>query len=82
MRLSDAIVSEIESVIVESPDVEGPFGAKGAGEMPLIPAAPAIANAVADAIGDPANPNLNRLPIAAEDIVRAIQEKSAAESVS
>ena len=36
-------VSEIESVIVESPDVEGPFGAKGAGEMPLIPAAPAIA---------------------------------------
>lgn len=66
-------VSEIESVIVESPDVEGPFGAKGAGEMPLIPAAPAIANAIADAVGDPANPNLNRLPIAPEDVARAVR---------
>ena len=75
-------VSEIESVIVESPDVEGPYGAKGAGEMPLIPAAPAIANAIADAIGDPANPNLNRLPIAPEDVVRAVQGKSAAAPVS
>ena len=70
-------VSEIESVIVESPDVEGPFGAKGAGEMPLIPAAPAIVNAIADAIGDPANPNLNKLPIAPEDVVRAVRGKNA-----
>jgi len=75
-------VSEIASVIVESPDVEGPYGAKGAGEMPLIPAAPAIVNAIADAIGDPANPNLNRLPIAPEDVVRAVREKSAAVPVS
>ncbi len=65
-------------MIVESPDAEGPFGAKGAGEMPLIPAAPAIANAIADAIGDPANPHLNRLPIAPEDIVRAVRENSPA----
>ena len=74
-------VSEIESVIVESPDVEGPFGAKGAGEIPLIPAAPAIANAIADAIGDPANLNLNKLPISPEDVVRAVRENSASISL-
>ncbi len=70
-------VSEIESLLVESPDLEGPFGAKGAGEIPLIPAAPAIINAIADAIGNTASRHLNKLPIAPEDVVRAVREKNA-----
>ena len=42
---------EIHPIIVEAPEPSGPFGAKGIGEPPLVGAAPAIANAVADATG-------------------------------
>ena len=42
---------EIDSIIVEVEDGEGPFGAKGLGEHVLIPTAPAILNAIRDATG-------------------------------
>ncbi len=42
---------EIVPLIVEVPDPTGPYGAKGLGEVPTLPTAPAIANAVADATG-------------------------------
>ena len=42
---------EFESLIVESVDPEGPYGAKEAGEGPLHPSIPAIANAIYDAVG-------------------------------
>jgi 4-hydroxybenzoyl-CoA reductase subunit alpha len=42
---------EMQSLIVESVDPEGPYGAKEAGEGPLHPSIPAIANAIYDAIG-------------------------------
>lgn len=42
---------ELESFIIESIDPEGPFGAKEAGEGPLHPSIPAIANAIYDAVG-------------------------------
>jgi 4-hydroxybenzoyl-CoA reductase alpha subunit len=42
---------DMESLIVESVDREGPYGAKEAGEGPLHPSVPAIANAIHDAIG-------------------------------
>ena len=42
---------ELESLIVESIDPEGPYGAKEAGEGPLHPSVPAIANAIYDATG-------------------------------
>ena len=42
---------ELESLIVESIDEEGPYGAKEAGEGPLHPSIPAIANAIYDAVG-------------------------------
>jgi 4-hydroxybenzoyl-CoA reductase subunit alpha len=42
---------EFESLIVESIDPEGPYGAKEAGEGPLHPSIPAIANAIYDAVG-------------------------------
>ncbi len=44
-------VPELTSLIVESVDPEGPYGAKEAGEGPLHPSLPAIANAVYDAVG-------------------------------
>lgn len=44
-------VPEIDTLIVEVPAPDGPFGAKGIGEAPVIAAAPAIANAVAAAVG-------------------------------
>ena len=42
---------ELESIIIESVDPEGPYGAKEAGEGPLHPSVPAIANAIYDALG-------------------------------
>ena len=60
---------EITSVILESRSGLGPFGAKGIGEPSLTPVAPAIANAVADAIGG----RVFDLPITPEKIVRAIR---------
>ena len=42
---------EVECILVESNDAEGPFGAKEAGEGPLIPILPAVVNAIYDAVG-------------------------------
>ena len=47
-----ADMPEIVPIIVESPEPSGPFGAKGVGEPALIPTAPAIINALADALGE------------------------------
>ncbi len=44
-------IPEIECILVESNDAEGPFGAKEAGEGPLLPILPAVVNAIHDAIG-------------------------------
>ena len=47
-----ADMPEVVPLIVESPEPSGPFGAKGVGEPALIPTAPAILNAIADALGE------------------------------
>ena len=52
-------------------DALGPFHAKSIGEIPTIPTAGAIANAVADAIGAP----VVELPLTAERVLRAISAK-------
>ena len=45
------IPERVDSVIVEHPDPRGPWGARGMGEMPFIPLAPALVSAVHDATG-------------------------------
>lgn len=58
-------VGEIESILVEDPEPEGPWGAKGIGEPAIIPTAAAIANAVSQALGKP----VNRIPILPDQIL-------------
>ena len=60
--------SEIHTIIVEDPEPTGPFGAKGVGEPPLIGAAPAIANAIANAAGI----RLRALPMTPERVLAAL----------
>jgi len=64
-------VVPIEAVIVEPGDKDGPYGAKGVGEPGLVPTAPAIANAVYDAIGV----RIRDLPITPEKILTALKER-------
>jgi CO/xanthine dehydrogenase Mo-binding subunit len=59
----------IDPIAIEIPDRNGPFGAKGIGESGLIPVAPAIANAVFDAVGV----RIKDLPIKAEKIYLALE---------
>ncbi len=61
----------VHLVFVESNERTGPFGAKGAGEPGLVPTAPAIANAIHDAVGI----RLNDLPMTPEKILAAIEER-------
>jgi 4-hydroxybenzoyl-CoA reductase subunit alpha len=60
---------EFVSLIVESNDPEGPYGAKEAGEGPLHPSLPAIANAIYDAVGV----RLDRLPFTPDRVWSALR---------
>lgn len=65
-------VPPVESILIEDPSPIGPFGAKGIGEQAVIPTAPAILNALHDAIGIrvrkiPATPDRIRAAILAKD---------------
>lgn len=62
---------EMETVMVAMPDVNGPYGAKGFGEMSSNPQPPAIANAVYDAIGV----RIDDLPITPEKVLNALEAK-------
>ena len=62
--------ASIDPIAIEIPDRNGPFGAKGIGESALIPVAPAIANAIFDAIGV----RIKDLPIKAEKIYLALED--------
>ena len=67
-------VIPVEPVIIESMDEAGPYGAKGIGEPGLVPSAPAIANAIYDAVGI----RLKELPMTPERILKALKEKDKA----
>jgi 4-hydroxybenzoyl-CoA reductase subunit alpha len=58
----------VEAIIIETDDPEGPFGAKEAGQGPLNPVIPAIANAVADAV----KARVYSTPITAEKVLKAL----------
>lgn len=58
----------IETVLVEVPSEDGPFGAKGVGEPPAIPGAAAVANAIRDAVGV----RLTSLPMVPAKVLEAL----------
>ena len=62
-------VPPIESLLIEVPDPDGPFGAKGLGEHVLIPTAPAILNAIRHACGA----EITQLPALPHRVLDAIQ---------
>ena len=63
----------LETVLLESPAGPAPYQSKGIGEISNIPVAPAIANAVADAIGV----RITDLPITAEKVLKALEDRDA-----
>jgi CO/xanthine dehydrogenase Mo-binding subunit len=67
-KLTAADLPDIETIIVEVPAPSGPFGARGVGEPPIVPAPACIANAVEDATGV----RLTELPITPERIALGI----------
>ncbi len=62
----------MEAVHIDTDDPEGPFGAKEAGEGTQLAPAPAIVNAIADAIGV----DFDRLPVTAEMVLEALKKRS------
>jgi CO/xanthine dehydrogenase Mo-binding subunit len=61
-------IPELKTVVLESESGPGPYNARGIGENPLGPVAPAIANAVEDAVGV----RIRDLPLTAEKVYRAL----------
>ncbi len=62
---------EVETFLIESNDAEGPFGAKEAGEGPLLPILPAVVNAIHDAVGV----RMQELPITPDRLFDAMQRQ-------
>jgi len=64
---------EMDTVLIEDPDPNGPFGAKEVGQGPLLPVPPAVANAIYDAVGV----RIDEIPITPDKIRRALELKAA-----
>jgi carbon-monoxide dehydrogenase large subunit len=62
------VPDEMIPIVVEVPQPDGPFGARGVGEHTMIPAAPMIANAIEDAV----SVRITSMPITAEKLALAI----------
>ncbi len=65
------IPDRIESVVLETAQLDGPYGARGVGEHPMISVAPAIGNALQHACGA----ELTHMPMRFEDVWRALQDR-------
>ncbi len=63
---------EITTILVQTRDPEGPFGAKEAGQGPLLPIIPAVANAIHDAVGV----WIDEVPITPDKILKALDLKA------
>jgi len=63
---------DVTTYLVEDPDANGPFGAKEAGQGPLLPVMPAVANAIYDAVGV----RIDEVPMSAPKVLKALKAKA------
>jgi 4-hydroxybenzoyl-CoA reductase subunit alpha len=70
--LTSLDMPELDTVLVEDPDPNCPFGAKEVGQGPLLPVMPAVANAIFDALGV----RIDELPITPDKIKKALELKA------
>jgi CO/xanthine dehydrogenase Mo-binding subunit len=63
---------EIETILIQTNDPEGPYGAKEAGQGPLLPVMPAVANAIYNAVGV----RVDEVPIHPEKVLKGLQDKA------
>ncbi|HEX3455270.1 MAG TPA: molybdopterin cofactor-binding domain-containing protein, partial [Gaiellaceae bacterium] len=71
-------IPNVEMILLEHPEAEGPYGARGVAEPPVIPVAAAVGNAIADAIGAP----ISRIPFTPADILDALDNAATTERVA
>ena len=71
--LTSLDMPEVDTVLIEDPDPNCPFGAKEVGQGPLLPVMPAVANAIYDAVGV----RIDEIPITPDKILRALELKAA-----
>ncbi|MBX9812824.1 MAG: molybdopterin-dependent oxidoreductase [Burkholderiales bacterium] len=69
-------VPQVNSIIIEDRDPKTPLGVKGIGEPAMVPTAPAIINAIYDAVGV----RITRLPATPERVLEALRAKRANEA--
>jgi CO/xanthine dehydrogenase Mo-binding subunit len=74
--LTSLDMPEVDTVLIEDPDPNCPFGAKEVGQGPLLPVMPAVANAIYDAVGV----RIDELPITPDKVLRALELKAAGKS--
>jgi 4-hydroxybenzoyl-CoA reductase subunit alpha len=66
---------EVDTILIEDPDPNCPFGAKEAGQGPLLPVMPAVANAIYDAVGV----RIDEIPITPDKVLKALEKKAKGE---
>jgi 4-hydroxybenzoyl-CoA reductase alpha subunit len=71
--LTSLDMPEVDTVLIEDPDPNCPFGAKEVGQGPLLPVMPAVANAIYDAVGV----RIDELPITPDKVLKALELKAA-----
>jgi CO/xanthine dehydrogenase Mo-binding subunit len=67
---------EVECAVVETPQIDGPYGARGVGEHSMISVAPALGNAIQKATGA----EITHMPMRFEDVWRSIRKKEAVDN--
>jgi 4-hydroxybenzoyl-CoA reductase subunit alpha len=73
--LTSLDMPEVDTVLIEDPDPNCPFGAKEVGQGPLLPVMPAVANAIYDAVGV----RIDELPITPDKVLAALEKKKKGE---
>jgi len=73
--LTSLDMPEVDTVLIEDPDPNCPFGAKEVGQGPLLPVMPAVANAIYDAVGV----RIDEVPITPDKVLLALERKAKGE---